>query len=85
MARSSTTFQAREKHPFWTGEKPNYSALHKWIVRNYGKAYYCSNNINHKAKRFDWANINGEYKRKIRDWKQLCRSCHSKLDITPKK
>ena len=47
-----------------------------------GKADYCSNNKNHKAKRYDWANISGKYKRDFSDYKPLCRSCHEKMDYT---
>ncbi len=27
---------------------------------------------------FNWANISQEYKRDIKDWKQLCKKCHGK-------
>ena len=57
-----------------------YKKVHKWLKINYGKATYCSNDIQHKAKFYDWANISGEYKMDINDFKPLCRACHFKMD-----
>lgn len=57
-----------------------YSTVHSWLIRTYGKATYCSNDKAHVSKRFDWANISGEYKRDISDYKPLCIACHHALD-----
>jgi len=69
-----------------------YSGIHKWISRNFGKASECKysyciyprkNSNGHvlkKPKGFTWANISGEYQRDIRDYIQLCYSCHAKFD-----
>ena len=67
----------------WKGENAGYYALHAWVSRWLGKANHCSNDPTHKAKdnRFHWANISGEYKRDLTDWKQLCPSCHKKDGI----
>jgi hypothetical protein len=71
-----------EKHkcnnPDFPNNKIHYTALHKWINRNFKMIKECSecksnNNL-------DWANISGEYKRDREDWKVLCRSCHMKED-----
>ena len=62
-----------------------YRAIHWWLRVTYGKATYCSNDPNHKAKRYDWANISGEYKKDINDYKQLCRPCHFRFDGLDKK
>lgn len=77
--KNSGTFNSRDSHPFWSGEFPEYSAIHKWIVRNYGRANTCLN-CTKIAKRFDWANIDGKYSRNIEEWIQLCRSCHMLFD-----
>lgn len=69
-------------HFNWKGNNPNYSAIHKWIVRNYGSATFCSNDLFHVSSNYDWANISGKYNRDLSDWKQLCRKCHVNLDIT---
>ena len=59
-----------------------YTAIHNWIIKNYGNAPFCSFDITHKGKRFDWANISGEYKRDINDYIPLCVPCHRKFDFT---
>lgn len=67
----------------WKGEEAGYSAKHYWIRKYYGNASTCSNDSTHKSRRFEWANISGKYLRDISDYKQLCKSCHSKMD-TPR-
>lgn len=34
-----------------------------------------------QPKRYEWANISGEYKRDRSDWVMLCPSCHRKIDM----
>jgi len=65
-----------EKHGNWLGDKAKYRAVHMWIQLRLGKANKCSNNISHKSTRYHWANISGEYKRDIIDWKELCPKCN---------
>ena len=64
------------KHYAWKGDEVGYRTLHKWVTKHFGKATYCSNDLTHKASRFHWANISGEYKRDITDWHQLCPKCN---------
>jgi hypothetical protein len=59
-----------------------YVKVHKWIKKQLGAASYCANDRSHKGKRFEWANISGEYKFDINDFKPLCPSCHRKMDFT---
>lgn len=58
-----------------------YSATHKWVYKNLGKASEkkCFN-CNKFHKRMEWANISGKYKRDFKDWKVLCNPCHQKFD-----
>ncbi|QGH72440.1 MAG: hypothetical protein [Siphoviridae sp. ctpQM7] len=69
-----------EKHPGWKGENVSYKCLHLWINARLGKEKVCQHCKTTNAKRYDWANINGKYKRDISDWIRLCRSCHIKMD-----
>lgn len=69
-----------ELSPAWKGSNIGYSALHKWVTRKLGKAVYCSINPNHRALRYEWSNISGEYKRDLGDFRPLCSSCHNKVD-----
>lgn len=82
-----------EKSSHWKGDNIGYSGLHQWIRLTFGKATKCEyKNCKYprqnkakvwvfKPKRFEWANINGKYKRDREDWVQLCPSCHRKFDI----
>jgi hypothetical protein len=61
-----------------------YYNVHQWLAKNYGKASYCSNDLSHTKCVFQWANITGEYEKDVKNFKQLCRSCHAKLDWSPR-
>jgi hypothetical protein len=70
-----------EESPFWKGDNVGYRALHNWIENTLGKASLCEIDTSHKSKIYNWANISGEYRRDLSDWRQLCRSCHNKDDV----
>lgn len=75
----------RRGHNRYTYDGLNYSYeyAHKLVRVNYGKASRCtSQTCDGIPRRFEWANISHEYKLDIIDWRQLCRSCHAKFDIT---
>lgn len=60
-----------------------YSRIHRWILKEYGKANKCEfcDNI---PKRYEWAKIHGKnYAYDISNYIQLCPSCHRKYDMTP--
>ena len=67
-----------EKNPMWKGDSVGYFALHEFIRNNKPKVELCENC--NKNKPFDVANISGEYKRDVNDFKWLCRACHMKED-----
>jgi hypothetical protein len=67
----------------WKGENVEYYALHTWIYRKKGKPKIClfcgkSKNMMH------WANIDGKYRRRLKDFISLCASCHKKYDMKNK-
>lgn len=64
----------------WTGDNCSYESLHIWLKTNYRKPDHCEKCDGKNAKRFEWANISGEYKRDIKDFMQLCPSCHRLMD-----
>ena len=66
------------KHGNWKGDKVTYKPLHKWVNYHKGKAKLCLDCGS--TKNVDWANISGQYKRDLNDFKSLCRSCHMKFD-----
>lgn len=61
-------------------ENPSYSAIHKWIVKWYGKANGCTKCGDTSIRTYEWANISGQYLRDIRDFMSLCVPCHRRLD-----
>jgi hypothetical protein len=68
----------KDNSPTWKGDKASYFVKHTWINKHYpkkGKCYFCG------QKRFThYANISGKYKRDIKDFVELCVSCHKKFD-----
>lgn len=68
-----------KNNPLWK-ENPTYSALHSWVIRNYGDSKYCEDCGTTTASRYEWANITGIYNRERKNWKRLCRKCHTRFD-----
>ena len=67
-----------ELNPSWKGDKVGYYWLHSWIKQHKPKIDLCENCG--KDKPYDLANISGEYKRDINDYRWLCRKCHMNED-----
>lgn len=70
-----------EKSHRWKGDAAGYNAKHTWIYRRLGKANMCVRCGVLGKKRYDWANISGEYKRDVNDYQQMCAPCHLKMDF----
>ena len=71
-----------EKHAAWKGDKVGYCAVHDWVSRIIGRASYCEVcGITEEKRRCYLANLSGEYRRDISDWKKMCASCHRKHDL----
>ena len=65
----------------WKGEDAGYRALHNWVRRRLGKPTTCSIcNNSRNARRLEWSNVSGEYRRDLMDWIQLCSKCHHEID-----
>lgn len=81
----------RAKHPTtkkrytYEDKTRSYAAIHWYIRKTYGNAYYCEASDCLKiSQRYEWSNISKLYSLDRSDWKQLCKSCHSKMDMTEK-
>lgn len=63
-------------------KQSNYSIVHQWLKRNFGKAIKCENPMClRQSKRFEWALVNNrQYEEKRENFIQLCKKCHSKYD-----
>ena len=72
-----------EKNPNWRGESVGYQGIHKWLRKNYGEASHCINpRCTKKSKKFHWSKKDHStpYRRRIRDFQQLCAVCHRLYD-----
>lgn len=67
-----------ENHWFWKGDKVGYKSLHEWVYRKYGKPKICEKCG--AIKNLEWALGNKKQSRDLKDWIQLCRSCHKRYD-----
>lgn len=65
-----------EKHPSWKGDDVGYKGLHKWIRDHKPMSMFCEK-CGKITDKLDAANISGEYKRDISDFRWLCRKCHN--------
>ena len=61
-----------------------YHAIHYWLKKIYGKANKCElDNCTKISKKFNWSlKKNHKYEFNRDNFQMLCRSCHSKQDIT---
>lgn len=71
--------QTGENNSSWKGIKAGYAAFHYRVQGIRGTPSKCSMCENEKAKRYEWANITGDYSN-VYDYIRLCKSCHSKFD-----
>jgi len=64
------------------GSENKYRQLHKWVESKLGKPNCCESCEKiATGKSIHWANISGEYKKEISDWKRLCTKCHYEYDL----
>lgn len=63
-------------------DNAKYSAVHKWIAKNYGKSMECENCGLKSSNPYQihWANLDGNYDRLRENWARLCAKCHWHLD-----
>lgn len=71
-----------DKASHWKGDNIGYCGIHQWIKKVLGNPSTCSECGTEELNNYKmhWANISGEYKRDVNDWKRLCASCHFKID-----
>lgn len=63
----------------WKGDAAGYSSKHKWLYRYMKKSGVCTDCF--KETHTEWANVSHKYYRDVRDWKELCQSCHYYHDL----
>ena len=77
-----------EKAWNWKEEDVGYSALHRWVRKNFAKTGICQEydrNVGSKTQAgTHWACIGHEYTRKREAWRELCPRCHRAFDALEK-
>lgn len=64
----------------WKGDRVGYWGIHSWVEKEMGKPRKCDKCKTEKAKKYDWSNKSGKYKRDLSDWQRLCVKCHFHYD-----
>lgn len=72
-------------NPMWKGEKAGYYSKHDRIKVLFGRPNICEKCNCTDKKKYEWANLSGEYKTERSDWLRLCVSCHRIHDGHAKK
>lgn len=73
------------RHPRWKGDDVGYFGVHDWMTKYYGQPIGCEVcNLDDKNRKYNWANLSGDYKRKREDFKRMCVPCHRKYDYAKK-
>ncbi|MFA5990482.1 MAG: hypothetical protein WC803_12875 [Sphingomonas sp.] len=70
-----------EEHPGWKGDNAGKLAMHHWVINRKGKPSLCEHCKKTDKKKYEWANVDHEYKRNLEDYIRLCTSCHRKYDM----
>ncbi len=65
----------------WKGDKATYSALHIRVEAVRGKPSKCDRCGTTQSKRFEWANLTGNYS-DTNDYERMCGSCHKRMDAS---
>jgi hypothetical protein len=74
----SASLKINSKNPQWVGDLIKPRPLHNWVRRRKLKPEFCEECKSEKP--YDLANISGNYKRDINDFRWLCRRCHMLSD-----
>ncbi len=59
----------------------SYGLLHLRMRERYGTPSVCEHCGTTESKKFEWANISGEYRLDRDDWARLCCQCHRRYDL----
>lgn len=56
--------------------RTEYRTLHYWVEKQLGKPQCCEICGTQEPRRYEWANLSGEYRKELTDWRRLCMPCH---------
>lgn len=80
---SKFLFREGKDNPTWKGEAASYSAAHKWASQHKPKPNPFICEVCGKSPAKQLANISGQYKRDVNDWKWSCVPCNHLILKTP--
>lgn len=63
-------------------KNPSYWAIHKWLVKWFGKADYCEICGDKSNRRYEWALIEEKHRRSKKAYMKMCVPCHRAFDGT---
>jgi len=63
----------------WKGNDAGLISLHRMVWRKKGKPNKCEVCGTETAKKYEWANLSGNYA-DVNDYKRMCTICHRKYD-----
>lgn len=69
-----------DTHKNWKGDEVSYTGIHKWVVKWKGTPNCCEQCGTTTAKKFEWANVDHEYRRVLEDYIRMCTPCHRNYD-----
>lgn len=81
-ARARMSDAKKKQLPNHYSSIPGYAAVHAWMYRTFGKPRLCEHCGKTDARKFEWANVSGQYVRDRSDWLRLCCSCHKKQEYS---
>ena len=68
-----------ESNPAWKGDEAGYTAMHAWVWRHKERTGRCEECGRERYTQF--ANLSGELRRDVNDYRELCVPCHRRLDL----
>lgn len=82
MGKANPAFgKTEERSSRWKGDAVGYAGVHDWMTAQYGQPKHCEDcGTTNPRRRYEWANISGEYRRDRADFKRLCKRCHNIFD-----
>lgn len=65
----------------WVGDNATYATFHKRVESLYGRPIHCEvcGTVD-PSKRYEWANVTGDYADVEHGYRRMCCSCHRKFD-----
>ena len=69
-----------DRNPMWRGGDACYESKHERIYVRFGRPRKCERCGTETAKKYEWANLSGNFLDDRTDWIRLCTSCHRLFD-----